>query len=188
MKHQLALQTLLLNDPVRMKALYIIRELKLSDGWIGAGFVRNAVWDHLHGYGQRAITGDVDVVWFNAQNCSLEHDIGLEKTLIQRSSAYNWSVKNQARMHQRNNNAPYSSTENALRYWTETATAVAVRVSDTNNIEIIAPYGLDDLFGLRLRPTPPFEGERLSVVMERISEKKWLEHYPRLQLIVERAD
>lgn len=86
-------------------------------------------------------------------------------------------------MHQRNGNDPYLSTENALLYWPETATAVAVRVTDTNLIEIIAPYGLDDLFELRLRPTPPFECEKLNVFRHRVSAKRWMERYPMLQLI-----
>ena len=59
MNYQDALQRLLLNDPVRMNALYAVQALELSDGWIGAGFVRDAVWDHLHGYGQRPVS----VMW-----------------------------------------------------------------------------------------------------------------------------
>ena len=69
MKYQHELQTLLLADPLRMQALNAVRELQLPDGWIGAGLVRDAVWDHLHGYGQRPVTGDVDVVWFDAERC-----------------------------------------------------------------------------------------------------------------------
>lgn len=183
MKYQKTLQNLLLDDPVRMKALNTVRELRLSDGWIGAGFVRNAVWDQLHGYGQRPVSGDVDVVWFDSQRCNQIHDNYLEERLSQQFSTFNWSVKNQARMHQRNGNDPYLSTENALLYWPETATAVAVRVTDTNLIEIIAPYGLDDLFELRLRPTPPFECEKLNVFRHRVSAKRWMERYPMLQLI-----
>lgn len=184
MKYQEALQRLLLDDPIRMKALYAVQALKLSDGWIGAGFVRDAVWDRLHGYGQRPVSGDVDVVWFNSERCNPVHDSYLEEKLNQQSPSFNWSVKNQARMHQRNGNDPYLSTENALLYWPEIATAVAVRVGDTNLIEIIAPYGLDDLFELRLRPSPLFEREKLNVFRQRVSAKRWMERYPMLQLIV----
>ncbi|MEC5321530.1 nucleotidyltransferase family protein [Brenneria populi subsp. brevivirga] len=184
MKYQEALQRLLLDDPIRMKALYAVRALKLCDGWIGAGFVRDAVWDHLHGYGQRPVSGDVDVVWFDSERCNPAYDSDLEERLSQRHSTFNWSVKNQARMHQRNGNAPYLSTENALLYWPETATAVAVRVGYTNLIEIIAPYGLNDLFELCLRPTPLFEREKLNVFRQRVSVKRWMERYPMLQLIV----
>ena len=39
-----------------------------------------------------------------------------------------WSVRNQARMHVRNGDAPYDSTADTLRHWLETPTAVAVRL------------------------------------------------------------
>lgn len=184
MKYQEALQKLLLDDLLRMKALYTVQALKLNDGWIGAGFVRDAVWDHLHGYGQKPVSGDVDVVWFDSERCHPAHDSCLEEKLNQQSSTFNWSVKNQARMHQRNGHGPYLSTENALLYWPETATAVAVRVGGANKIEIIAPYGLGDLFELRLRPTPQFESEKLDIFRQRLATKRWAERYPMLQLIV----
>lgn len=47
MNYQDELQRLLLNDPIRMNALYAVQALELSDGWIGAGFVRDAVWDQI---------------------------------------------------------------------------------------------------------------------------------------------
>lgn len=55
MKYQDELQRLLFSDPLRMEALYAVQALELNDGWIGAGLVRDAVWDHLHGYGQRPV-------------------------------------------------------------------------------------------------------------------------------------
>lgn len=184
MKYQETLQGLLLDDPIRMKALSAIQSLKLNDGWIGAGFVRDAVWDHLHGYKRRPISGDVDVVWFDSERCNPAYDSDLEEMLCQRFPEFDWSVKNQARMHQRNGNRPYLSTENALLYWPETATAVAVRIGETNFLEIIAPYGLDDLFELRLRPTPSFESEKLNIFRQRVAEKGWMERYPTLQFII----
>ena len=184
MKYQDELQRLLFSDPLRMEALYAVQALELNDGWIGAGLVRDAVWDHLHGYGQRPVWGDVDVVWFDPKSCSAAHDNALVAGLCQRSPAFNWSVKNQARMHQRNGNQPYHSTENALSYWPETATAIAVRIGRTGLIEVIAPYGLDDLFERRLRPTPEFEGDKLNIFRQRVAEKRWLERYPVLQLML----
>ena len=87
-------------------------------------------------------------------------------------------------MHQRNDNEPYCSTANALRYWPETATAVAVRIGRSTLIEIIAPYGLDDLFERRLRATPFFESDKRDVFWQRVVAKQWLERYPDLQLIL----
>jgi len=183
MEYQTSLQKIMSDDPVRMKILYAVRALELNDGWIGAGFVRDAVWDHLHGYGLNPVLGDVDVVWFDREHCSPDHDSHLEERLRQQLPSLDWSVKNQARMHQRNGDHPYTSTENSLVHWPETATAVAVRLGK-ECIDITAPYGLSDLFELRLRPTPAFEREKLDSFKQRVTTKQWLERYPRLQLIV----
>ncbi|QGN37893.1 nucleotidyltransferase family protein [Klebsiella oxytoca] len=178
------LQKILSDDPLRMNVLYAVRRLKLNDGWVGAGFVRNAVWDNLHGYGQNPVSGDVDVVWFDRECCDQEYDSYLEKKLSQQLPGVEWSVKNQARMHLRNGDSPYHSTENALLYWPETATAIGVRLGHDDGMEIIAPYGLDDLFELRLRPTPIFEHKKLDTFKRRITDKRWLERYPGLRLFV----
>ena len=184
MKYQQDLQRLLLADPLRMQALKAVRALQLPDGWAGAGLVRDAVWDHLHGYGQQSVAGDVDVVWFDAERCDPALDTQLQSKLNQLSAGFDWSVKNQARMHLRNGDTPYLSTENALSYWPETVTAVAVRLTDAGHIEVIAPFGLDDLFELRLRPGPGFEGEKRVIFRERVVEKRWRERYPLLELII----
>ena len=86
-------------------------------------------------------------------------------------------------MHHRNGDSPYTSTTNALLHWPETATAVAVRLGK-NGLDITAPYGLSDLFELRLRPTPAFEREKLGTFKQRVTTKQWLERYTRLQLTV----
>lgn len=180
MNYQASLQRILLADPLRMSALDAVRALQLNDGWIGAGFVRDAVWDYLHGMAPGAAFGDVDVVWFDAKSNDPTVDRELEKRLYQHQPSHDWSVKNQARMHLRNGHAPYRSTEEALRYWPETATAVAVRLGENTVIDVLAPYGLDDLFELRLKPTPSFEGKKLAIFNQRVAEKRWQERYPRL--------
>jgi uncharacterized protein len=92
-----------------------------------------------------------------------------------------WSVKNQARMHERNGDRPYTSAVEAMRYWPETATAVAVRRHGPDQCKVAAPWGLDDLLSLVLRPTPRFRGEKRYVYEERLRTKGWLTTWPRLQ-------
>jgi hypothetical protein len=48
--------------------------LKLPDGYIAAGYIRNRVWDHLHGFTERTPLNDVDVVYFNPHDLSEETD------------------------------------------------------------------------------------------------------------------
>ena len=174
------LAALLANDPARMDALRAVRSLGLPDCWIGAGFVRDAVWDHLHAYPTRLPTGDVDVVWFEDTRPIVEIDRGIEIRLRSLAPRFDWSVKNQARMHHRNGDVPYMSVADAMRHWPETATAVAVRLADDQSIDLNAPLGLDDLFSLRLTPTPAFAARKRSVFDKRAAEKGWLERYPLL--------
>jgi hypothetical protein len=51
----------------------------------------------------------------------------------------------------------------AMRFWSDTATAVAVRRNDEDACEVAAPFGEDDLLGLILRPTPRFAGENATL-------------------------
>src|SRR3954447_138148 len=125
MRASTILATLLAVDPIRWHALGLVMSLRLPDGWIGAGFVRNAVWDYLHGREASPPRGDIDVVWFDPGQADPSIDQSLEDRLHALEPTLAWSVKNQARMHTRNSDPPYSSTADAIGHWPETATAVA---------------------------------------------------------------
>ena len=60
-----------------MPALTAVRELNLESRCIGAGAVRNLVWDSLHGYAQPSALSDVDVAYFDASNLSVERNAEL---------------------------------------------------------------------------------------------------------------
>lgn len=76
------LRTLLFRDRLRRAALEAVAALDLPDCWIGAGFVRDAVWDELHGYGTRPPGGDVDVVWFDPAAPDERIDRDIERQLM----------------------------------------------------------------------------------------------------------
>jgi uncharacterized protein len=178
-----ALQQILSGDPVRSRILGLVSTLGLPDCWIGAGFVRNAVWDHLHGRAASCSPhGDVDVIWFDRYRVARSEDARLEADLRARDPSINWSVKNQARMHLRNGDAPYRSTTDAMLCWPETATAVAARRAEKGHCEIAAPFGLGDLFGLVLRPTPRFMGDKHYIFLSRVQTKGWLAAWPLLTI------
>lgn len=176
------LRALIASDQRRMDVLRAVRDLDLPDCWVAAGFVRNCVWDHVHGHATSPLPEDIDVVWFDRARCDAERDVALERALRGRDGSVNWSVKNQVRMHARNGDAPYASATDAMRYWPETATAVGVRLGQGNTIEVAAPFGLDDLFGLAVRPTRGFALEKRAVYVARIGAKDWLARWPRLRI------
>jgi hypothetical protein len=181
MPHLAELQALIASDRARMRVLAQVAELGLPDCWVAAGFVRSRVWDHLHGFPESPPGGDIDVVWFDPRQSGPEGDAALERILRDRDGTRDWSVKNQARMHVRNADRPYRSAPDAMAHWPETATAVGVRLDAQGGVEVAAPLGLDDLFGLALRPTPRFMAEKYPIYLDRIRAKDWQSRWPRLR-------
>ena len=167
-------------QPSMMRVLLAVAGQHLPDGWVGAGFVRNAVWDALHGLASPRECADVDVVFFDPSDASPERDAGIEADLVAGYPDVPWSVRNQARMHARNGDAPYADTRDALRHWPERCTAIAARASG-NRVELLAPLGVDDLVGLIVRPTPAFAG-KMNIYRQRVQQKNWLRLWPRLQI------
>ena len=176
------LHDLLNADLWRMAILHLLRTLDLPDGWVAAGFVRDAVWDHLHGHAPSIPVGDIDIIWFDPARTDPALDRQIEQQLAALRQDIDWSVKNQARMHLRNRDALYADAADAMRHWTETATAIGVRLTPDGRLEVNAPFGLDDLFGLRLVPGPAFLGARRAIFDARVRAKQWLARYPLLQL------
>ncbi len=179
--HQDTLRSLLQADEERMRVLRYVADMHLPDCWIGAGFVRSLVWDHCHGLKSSPLNADVDVIWFGPANATEDADRLFETQLRHRAPTILWSVKNQGRMHKTNRDNPYLSTADAMTHWPETATAIGARLGK-GGVEILAPFGLTDLFKLVIRPTPAFAGERQAVVVDRLEKKRWLERWPKLKL------
>lgn len=178
MEYRNELIDIITKDELIIKTLTIVKNLKLNDCWVGTGFIRNKVWDILHK--KKTIKfNDIDVVFFDETNISEKLEKEIEQQLTEIDPKIKWSVKNQARMHFRNNHLKYINTENAISYWPETATAIAVRLNLNDKIEILAPYGLNDLFNLIVKPTPNFD---LIVFQKRVNEKEWKKQWKNLKL------
>jgi hypothetical protein len=176
------LQTLIASDRARMRVLHFVRSLGLPDCWVAAGFVRSCVWDHVHQRATSHLPQDIDVIWYDSEQPTPGLDALLELALRGQDDTIRWSVKNQARMHQRNADSPYQSATDAMRYWPETATAIGVRLDQHGVIEIAAPFGLDDLFELIVRPTERFVNEKHRIYLDRIRSKSWQATWPRLSI------
>ena len=174
-----ALRALLAADPLRLRILRRVRMLGLPDAWVAAGVIRSAVWDAAHGRPPGPSFTDVDVIWFDR---GADGDAALEASLRAVEPGLDWSVTNQAHIHAGNHDAPYVSATDAMRFWPETATAVAARLEEDGRIAIAAPFGLDDLFGLVLRPTPAFAGDRRGIMQRRVDGKGWRQTWPLLAL------
>jgi uncharacterized protein len=195
------LAALILADPWRRSVLGAVRALALPDWAVGAGFVRNAVWDHLHGFaaptpparvssraglpktaaGRNRPPDDVDVLFFDPADDTRDREAALERQLAAALPGVPWSVRNQARMHRRNGDRPYTDTEDAIRFWLETATCVAVRLEADGRLTVIAPFGLDDLMALRSGPTARGR-EGYDAYLARMRAKDWPARWPKVRV------
>jgi hypothetical protein len=171
---------LVIDDPWRLSVLRAVRALHLPDAAVGAGFVRNAVWDRLHGY-ETAAPADVDVLYFDSSDASPARERALERRLAWAMADVPWSVRNQARMHLRNGDAPYRDTEDAMRHWLETATSVALQLEHDDSVTVMAPFGVEDLMALRSAPTPRGR-QRIDAYRARMREKAWWVRWPRVRI------
>ncbi|MBY0118121.1 nucleotidyltransferase family protein [Paenibacillus sp. FSL L8-0435] len=176
----LFIQTIIKHEQL-MHDLRRVRSLHLPQSYIGAGYIRNYIWDVLHGYDLRELHSDIDVVYYDAQDLREERDIQLEQQLREETGNSKWSVKNQARMHLRNGTTPYHSTEDALRYWPEVVTAIGVQLGEEDRVNICAPHGLHDLYHLVVRKSPFFTDA--DYYNQRVQKKCWQEQWPKLTII-----
>ncbi|EKG46506.1 hypothetical protein VCHC50A1_3287, partial [Vibrio cholerae HC-50A1] len=118
---------LIRKDPIRLEALECVYQLELPQCYIAAGFVRNLVWDSLHHNVKLTALNDIDVIFFDADRLDSDYEKSLELKLSEQMPQLNWQVKNQAKMHLQNGDNAYQSILDAMSYWPEKETAVAVR-------------------------------------------------------------
>ncbi len=166
-------------DPWRMEVLRTVAALGLPDWAIGAGFVRAAVWDALTQKPERTPLPDIDVIYFDPADVSRQRDERLVSILAATMPDIPWDLKNQARMHLRNGDAPYRDTEDALAYWLETPTCIAARLDDAARVIILAPHGVEDLLALRVRPTQAAQSKMVQYRARRVA-KNWAGLWPGL--------
>lgn len=190
------LQALLLAAPGFMQALQAVHALELAPGvqaCIGAGALRNLVWDHLHGrpLPQSAAelnAADIDVAYFDAGEPPGDERLH-QARLAARLPGLPWEVTNQAHVHHwfeahfGHAVAPLASLTEAVASWPEYATCVAAALQADGRLQIIAPWGLDDLFGLRVRRNP--QRVSLDTYRQRCASKRYTELWPQVQVQVQ---
>ena len=181
------LEDIVRSTPTLVTALEAARDVDSPDWLLGAGAVRTAVWDRLHGFDPSGPT-DVDVVFFDPIDLSSERDAQVEQALRDRAPEIPWDSKNQAAVHlwypERFGYEvePLTSSADGVATWPETATCVGLRLDVRDRLSVVAPYGLDDLLGLVHRRNP----RRVSVqeYERRLRDKRIAERWPNATIVV----
>lgn len=168
-------------------ALHTVKTLQLNSWCIGAGAVRNLVWDELSGKREPSALADVDVAYFDATDVSAARDQQLQRALTKLRPNVPWEVTNQAGVHLwfadyfGHQVEPVHALVEAVATWPEYATSVGLTIDGADSLQVIAPLGLDDLFSMTVRHNQA----RASVAnyQARIAQKKYREQWPGVTII-----
>ena len=145
-----------------MHVLTTVRGLGLPDWRLFSGAVYQTVWNHQTGrpvdYGLK----DFDIGYFDPDTSWDAEDVFIRRVAEAFDAPFRSTVevRNQARVHlwfQDRFGEPYeplADTDQALSRFVCPAFGVGVRLEVDDSISVAAPFGLDDVFDLVLRPNP----------------------------------
>ncbi len=157
------LTAILRSTPPLMRVLSVARYLCLPDWLVFSGAVYQPVLNHLTGRPLDYGIKDYDLGYFDASDLSYEAEdavICRVKAAFDEPLRSMIEVRNQARVHlwfEAKFAELYTSlscTAQALERFTSPTFSVGVRLEPDDRLHIEAPFGLADLFALRLRPNP----------------------------------
>ncbi len=149
--------------PGLMRALEATRGLDLPDWRIVSGAVYQAVWNARTGRGPDYGIKDYDLAYFDGSDLSYEaEDVIIRRAERELPAPLDGlvEIRNQARVHlwfEDRFGEPYEplgSTDEALARFVAPAFAVGVRLEPDDTISVAAPFGLDDVFNMVIRPNP----------------------------------
>lgn len=150
-------------DAGLMHVLTTVRTLDLPDWRLVSGAVYQAVWNARTGRPAAYGVKDYDLAYFDGSDLSYEaEDVVIKRVAAAFDEPFRSQVevRNQARVHLWFQNrfgepyAPLHSTDEALRRFVAPTFAVGVRLEADDSLSIAAPFGLDDVFAMTIRPNP----------------------------------
>ena len=186
-EQQSRLIALIYSSSVLMRALRVARVVDPPDWLIGAGVIRERVWDHLHGHAQPRPSKDVDLAFFDPLALGSERERSVQREVSAQAPDICWDVTNQAAVHLWYPEVfgvevqPLTSCADAVATWPETATAIGIRLLADDTIQVVAPCGLDDLLGLICRRNPRRVTEEQ--YRRRVDSKQIAKRWPRVQIL-----
>ncbi|QFU30116.1 hypothetical protein BSP_00425 [Brevundimonas sp. Bb-A] len=150
------------NDPDLMTVLTTVRGLGLDDWLVFSGAVYQAAWNDVTGRAPGYGVKDFDVGYFDEDVSWDAEDVVIKRVAeaFQEPLRGRVEVRNQRRVSEWFETKfgepypPIDDTAEALKRFIAPAFAVGVRLAADDTITVVAPFGLDDVFDMRIRPNP----------------------------------
>ena len=159
---------------------------KYNNWYLGAGCICQSVWNSISGKDITEDIKDYDLVYYDAGDISKESEekelkrvrklfssLPIEIDVVNEARVHLWFEKDFGKKIEQ-----LKSCEDAINGWPTTATAIGVNKVN-GKVNVYAPYGLNDLFGLVVRPNKP---SVIKWVYEKKVEK-WTKKRPSLKVI-----
>ena len=158
------LELILRMDPVVMRVLRIARGLALPDWRLASGAIYQTVWNALTGRPAGHGIRDFDLVYFDGDTSYEAEDRVITRARPRFSGLpAPVEIRNQARVplwfRQKHgiDYPPLACTDEALLNYAARTHAVAVRLEADGRLSLAAPFGLADIFAMRLVPNPALD-------------------------------
>lgn len=156
------LEALVRDSASLMQVLRAARDLDLPDWLVFSGAVYQKVLNHLTGRPDDYGLKDYDLGYFDPDTSWEAEDRVIRQAAATLPQPLDQlvEVRNQARVHLWFEGrfgepyAPLSCSADALGRFVSPTFAVGVRLEADDRLTVVAPFGLEDLFALRLRPNP----------------------------------
>ena len=176
-------------DAILWQALQQARDFGLPDSWIVSGAVYNSVWNALTGKPAGHGLKDIDLFYFDPDTSWEAEDRVIRRAAQHFSGPVPVEIRNQARVHLWYQDRfghpalPLTSCEDSLTRFASETHAVAVRLDAGGEIEILAPFGLEQMFDLRMVPntrtlnrqTHEAKGARSKALWPTVKVERWPE-------------
>jgi hypothetical protein len=151
-------------DPDLMRLLRAIRRIGLPQWRLVAGCLYQTVWNVLTGRARGSGIRDYDLIYFDEDLSWAAEDAMIRRVAVAaRGCVGPVETRNQARVHlwfESRFGSPYprlSSADAALWQYASVVHAVGVRLGDDDRLDVAAPFGLDDVFAMVIRPNRALE-------------------------------
>ena len=149
-------------DPMLMQVLTTVRGLDLPDWRLFSGAVYQGVWNAQTGRPVGNGVKDYDIGYFDPDTSWDAEDVFIKRVAAAFDAPLSSlvEVRNQARVHLwfgEHFNEPYeplTRTDEALGRFVAPTFAVGVRLEAEGAISVAAPFGLQDVFDMVIRPNP----------------------------------
>lgn len=180
-------ERMVMANPVVAQIVDRLPALELPDCWLTAGCLVQTVWNLMSDRPARDGIVDYDVNYFDDSDLSwdAEHHVIARAARVFDGIDAAIQLRNEARVHlwyEAKFGVPcpgYQSTAHAVATFPSCSSCLAVRPGVAGGLELLAPYGLADVFTMTTRPNPALAPATVYVQ----KTDRWVRQWPGITVL-----